>query len=49
MQNPEAMREILNQPMMQSVFSNPDLLRGLISDNPAIQQIIQVSNVLKII
>lgn len=43
MNNPEALREIMNQPMMQSVFSNPDIMRSLIADNPSIQQIIQVS------
>ncbi|KAI6182888.1 hypothetical protein M3Y97_00429000 [Aphelenchoides bicaudatus] len=39
MGNPEAMRELMSQPMMQNVLSNPDVLRSLIQDNPQIQQL----------
>jgi ubiquilin len=40
--NPDVMREIINQPLMQNMLSNPEIMRSLIADNPQIQNIIQV-------
>ncbi|VDO30006.1 unnamed protein product [Onchocerca flexuosa] len=38
MQNPEAIREMTNSPIVQSLLNNPDIIRSLIADNPQIQQ-----------
>lgn len=42
MQNPEAIREMTNSPIVQSLLNNPDIIRSLIADNPQIQQVIEV-------
>ncbi|CAG9533754.1 unnamed protein product [Cercopithifilaria johnstoni] len=41
MQNPEAIREMTNSPVVQSLLNNPDIIRSLIADNPQIQQVIE--------
>uniref|UniRef100_A0A0R3RZ34 Ubiquitin-like domain-containing protein n=1 Tax=Elaeophora elaphi TaxID=1147741 RepID=A0A0R3RZ34_9BILA len=41
MQNPEAIREMTNSPIVQSLLNNPDIIRSLIADNPQIQQVIE--------
>lgn len=42
--NPEqmqqAMSQMMNNPMMQSVMNDPEMLRNMFSSNPAIQQVI---------
>ncbi len=42
MGNPEqmqqAMSQMMNNPMMQSVLSDPDMIRNMFQSNPAIQQ-----------
>lgn len=39
--NPEMMVQIMENPFVQSMLSNPDLMRQLIMANPQMQQLIQ--------
>ncbi|KAL4630121.1 ubiquilin-1 isoform X1 [Arapaima gigas] len=39
--NPEMMAQIMENPLVQSMLSNPDLMRQLILANPQMQQLIQ--------
>ncbi|XP_005868398.1 PREDICTED: ubiquilin-1 [Myotis brandtii] len=41
MSNPEMMVQIMENPFVQSMLSNPDLMRQLIMTNPQMQQLIQ--------
>ncbi|XP_016078399.1 PREDICTED: ubiquilin-1 isoform X2 [Miniopterus natalensis] len=41
MNNPEMMVQIMENPFVQSMLSNPDLMRQLIMANPQMQQLIQ--------
>ena len=41
MSNPEMMVQIMENPFIQNVLSNPDLMRQLIMANPQMQQLIQ--------
>ncbi|KAK6492981.1 ubiquilin-1-like [Huso huso] len=41
MSNPEMMAQIMENPFVQSMLSNPDLMRQLIVANPQMQQLIQ--------
>ncbi|XP_018614945.1 ubiquilin-1-like isoform X1 [Scleropages formosus] len=41
MSNPEMMAQIMENPLVQSMLSNPDLMRQLILANPQMQQLIQ--------
>lgn len=41
MQNPEAMRTMLNSPMVQQMMENPDVMRSIIQSNPQLQAIIE--------
>ncbi|NXL90074.1 UBQL1 protein, partial [Alectura lathami] len=41
MSNPEMMIQIMENPFVQSMLSNPDLMRQLIMANPQMQQLIQ--------
>ncbi|EFO15683.1 ubiquitin family protein [Loa loa] len=43
MQNPEAIREMTNSPIVQSLLNNPDIIRSLIAENPQIQQVIEAN------
>jgi len=48
MANPEqmqqAMSQMMNNPMMQSVLNDPEMLRNMFSSNPAIQQVCMSSS-----
>ncbi|XP_027564588.1 ubiquilin-1-like isoform X1 [Neopelma chrysocephalum] len=41
MSNPEMMVQIMENPFVQSMLSNPDLMRQLIMTNPQMQQLVQ--------
>jgi len=41
LQNPQMMQEMLNSPMMDALFSNPELMRSMIMSNPQTQQLIE--------
>ena len=37
--NPEFMQQMMNSPMMQSMLADPELMRSILSQNPAISQV----------
>ena len=37
------MRQVLDNPMVQSMMQNPDLMRNMIMSNPQMQQLMEVS------
>nr|XP_027199482.1 ubiquilin-4-like [Dermatophagoides pteronyssinus] len=39
--NPEFMRQMLESPLMQNLYSNPEIFRSIISSNPQFQQLIE--------
>lgn len=41
MNNPNLMRSILDNPMVQQMMNNPDLMRNLITSNPQMQELMQ--------
>ena len=43
MSNPEMMRQVLDNPMVQSMMQNPDMMRNMIMSNPQMQQLMEVS------
>ncbi|VDM95866.1 unnamed protein product [Thelazia callipaeda] len=43
MQNPDALREMTNSPIIQSLLNSPEIIRSLIADNPQIQQVIEAN------
>lgn len=42
MSNPEMMRQLVDSPIVQSLFSNPETLRDMIMNHPQMQQIMEV-------
>jgi ubiquilin len=43
MRNPEMMQQMMNSPMMQSMLSNPDLIRDLMMNNPQLQAMLDAN------
>ncbi|KAH7643872.1 ubiquilin-1-like protein [Dermatophagoides farinae] len=41
MNNPELMRQVMESPFVQNLYSNPDIFRSIIAANPQIQQLIE--------
>lgn len=41
MQNPEVMRTLLDNPLVQQMMNNPDTMRSLITSNPQMQDLMQ--------
>ncbi|XP_072050623.1 ubiquilin-1-like [Amphiura filiformis] len=41
MSNPEMMRQVLDNPMVQSMMQNPDLMRNMIMSNPQMQNLME--------
>ncbi|KAG8187613.1 hypothetical protein JTE90_027025 [Oedothorax gibbosus] len=41
MSNPEMMRQLIDSPILQGLFSNPETLRDVIMNNPQMQQIVE--------
>ncbi|XP_068694295.1 ubiquilin-1-like [Montipora foliosa] len=41
MSNPDVLRQVMDNPMVQSMMSNPDLIRQMILSNPQMQQLIE--------
>ena len=37
--NPEFMQQMMNSPMMQTMLADPELMRSILSQNPAISQV----------
>lgn len=44
MNNPEFLREVLSNPLVQSLMTNPENMRTLITSNPQMQELMEVSN-----
>ena len=40
--DPNAMRQMLDNPMVQSIMSNPDLIRDIMMSNPQMQSLLEV-------
>ena len=43
MRNPQTMRQLMDNPMVQQLMSNPDIMRNLITSNPQMQELMEVS------
>lgn len=43
MQNPELLRNMLDSPLVQSLMSNPEVIRSLFQANPQMRDLIEVS------
>ncbi|UYV77050.1 UBQLN1, partial [Cordylochernes scorpioides] len=41
MNNPESLRQLMDNPMVQSLLNNPDYMRQMITSNPQMQQIME--------
>lgn len=41
MSNPDMMRTVLDNPLVQQMMSNPDVMRGIITSNPQMQELMQ--------
>ena len=40
--NPEMMQQVLNNPLIQNLMQNPELMRQMIMGNPEMQNLIEV-------
>lgn len=43
MPNAETLRAMMDNPLVQSMMTNPDIVRNIISSNPQLQQLMEVS------
>lgn len=41
MRDPESLRRMLDNPMVQGLMSNPDVMRSMITSNPQIQELME--------
>ena len=42
--NPETLHNMMDNPLVQSLMSNPDYMRQILTSNPQMQQLLEVSN-----
>lgn len=42
MSNPDMLRQMLDNPLIQSLTSNPEFLRNVMMNNPQMQQLVEV-------
>ena len=42
MANPELMRQMMDSPIMQGIFNNPQIFQSMLTSNPQVQQLIEV-------
>jgi len=42
--NPETLRNMMDNPLVQSLMSNPDYMRQILTSNPQMQQLLEVGN-----
>lgn len=47
MSNPAQLRQLMDSPMVQSITSNPDLLRSLLLSNPQMRDLMEVNSIWK--
>ena len=40
--NPDTLRQMMDNPLVQSIMSNPDYIRQIITSNPQMQQLLEV-------
>lgn len=45
MSNPAQLRQLMESPMVQTITSNPDLLRSLLLSNPQMRDLMEVSSI----
>jgi ubiquilin len=43
MSNPAQLRQLMDSPVVQSITSNPDMLRSLLLSNPQIRDLMEVN------
>ena len=43
MSNPEMLRQMMDNPMVQSLMSNPDVMRQMITSNPQMRELMEVN------
>jgi ubiquilin len=43
MSNPAQLQQLMDSPVVQSITSNPDLLRSLLTNNPQIRDLMEVN------
>jgi len=42
MSNPDMLRQMMDNPMVQSLMSNPDVMRQMITSNPQMRELMEV-------
>ena len=42
MQNPEMLQQALDNPLVQSITSNPEMMQSIMMQNPQMQQLVEV-------
>lgn len=42
--NPDTLRQMMDNPLVQSLMSNPDYMRQILTSNPQMQQLLEVEN-----
>ncbi len=40
--NPDTLRQMMDNPLVQSLMSNPDYMRQILTSNPQMQQLLEV-------
>lgn len=48
MSNPEMLQQALDNPLVQSITSNPDLMRSVMMSNPEMQNLVEVGSPFKL-
>lgn len=43
--NPDTLRQMMDNPLVQSLMSNPDYMRQILTSNPQMQQLLEVKPV----
>ena len=43
MGNPDMMRQMMDNPMVQNLMSNPDVMRQMITSNPQMRELMEVN------
>ena len=43
MSNPDMLRQMMDNPMVQSLMSNPDVMRQMITSNPQMRELMEVN------
>ncbi len=46
--NPDTLRQMMDNPLVQSLMSNPDYMRQMLTSNPQMQQLLEVKFIFNI-